>query len=187
MVAAYEEQINIIRITQEMIHKWEWFLGFGITLTVLGIAAIVRSAAAKVTSLRFFGWLMILASIIDLVSAFTVGKWAGFFLHLLLAIFFGVTGVIFLRSPAISAEVATLATSIFFLIAGLYQVVVALWTHLPGFGWQVANGIITFILGGLLLVQWPVSGLFAIGLFLGIALFSYGWTWIALALGLGEM
>jgi len=187
MVAAYEEQINNIRINQELIHKWEWFLGFGITLTGSGIAAIVRSATAKVTSLRFFGWLMVLASIIDLVSAFTLVKWAGFSLHLLLAILCGVTGVIFLRSPAISAELPTLAASIFFLIAGLYQVVVAFWTHLPGFGWQVANGIITFILGGLLLVEWPVSGLFAIGLFVGVALFSYGWTWIALALGLGEM
>jgi uncharacterized membrane protein HdeD (DUF308 family) len=154
---------------------------------VLGIAAIVRSAAAKVTSLQFFGWLMLFASIIDLVSAFTPVRWAGFFLHLLLAIFFGVTCVMFLKSPAISTEVATLATSVFFLIAGLYQVVVAFWTHLPGFGWQVANGIITFILGGLLLVEWPVSGLLAIGLFVGVALFSYGWTWIALALGLGEM
>ena len=187
MVAAYEEQINNVRITQEVMHKWEWFLGFGITLTVLGIAAIVRSATAKVTSLRFLGWLMLFASTIDLVSAFTLVKWAGFFLHLLLAIFFGVTGVMFLKSPAISAEAATLATSIFFLTAGLYQVVVAFWTHLPGFGWQVANGIITFFLGGLLLVEWPVSGLFAIGLFVGVALFSYGWTWIALALGLGEM
>jgi uncharacterized membrane protein HdeD (DUF308 family) len=187
MVAVYEEQINNIRISQELIQKWEWFLGLGITLTVLGIAAIVRSATAKVTSLRFLGWLMLFASTIDLVSAFTLVKWAGFFLHVFLAIFFGVTGVMFLKSLPISTELATVATSIFFLIAGLYQVVVALWTHLPGFGWQVANGIVTFILGGLLLVEWPVSRLFGIGLFAGVALFSYGWTWIALALGLGEM
>lgn len=178
---------TISPVIQELIHKWEWFLGLGITLMVLGTVAIVRSAAAKVTSLRFIGWLMVSASMIDLVSACTLVKWAGFLLHLLLAVFFGVTGLIFLMNPAISAERARLAISMFFLITGLYQVVVAFWTHLPGFGWQVANGITTFILGGLLLGQWPVSGLYAIGLFVGIDLVSYGWTWAALALGLGEM
>ena len=179
--------VTMFPVTQEMIHHWGWFLAFGIVLMLLGLAAIVRSVSTTVVSMLFFGWLMVFASIVDLVSAFMVGKWAGFFLHLLLAILFGVTGVLFLKSPVISAELATLAMSMFFLIAGLYQVVVAFWTHLPGFGWQVANGIITFILGGLLLVEWPVSGLFGIGLFVGVALFSYGWTWIALALGLGEM
>ena len=179
--------VTIIPVTQEMIHHWGWLLAFGIVLMVLGFAAIVRSVASTVASMMFFGWLMVFASIIDLVSAFMVGKWAGFFLHLLLAIIFGVTGLVFLKSPVISAELATLVISMFFLIAGLYQVVVALWIHLPGFGWHVANGIITFVLGSLLLVQWPVSGLYAIGLFVGIDLVVYGWTWAALALGLRKM
>ena len=179
--------VTIFPVTPEMIHHWGWFLAFGIVLMLLGLAAIVRSVSTTVVSMLFFGWVMVFASIVDLVSAFMVGKWAGFFLHLLLAIFFGVIGVIFLKSPVISAELATLAMSMFFLIAGLYQVVVAFWSHLPGFGWQVAHGIITFVLGSLLLVQWPVSGLYAIGLFVGIDLVIYGWTWAALALGLRKM
>jgi uncharacterized membrane protein HdeD (DUF308 family) len=177
----------IIPITQEMIRNWGWLLACGIVLMLLGVAAVVRSVAATVASMVFFGWLMVFASIIDLVSAFMVGKWAGFFLHLLLAIIFGITGVLFLKSPAISAEVATLVISMFFLVAGMYQLIVALWTHLPGFGWHVANGAITFILGGLLLAQWPISGLYAIGLFVGIDLILYGWAWAALALELHKM
>ena len=177
----------IIPITQEMIHNWGWLLAFGIVLMVLGGAAVVRSVTATVVSMVFFGWVMVFASIMDLVSAFMVGKWAGFFLHLLLAIILGITGVIFLKSPAISAEAATLVMSMFFLVAGMYQVIVALWTHLPGFGWHVVSGAITFVLGGLLLAQWPISGLYAIGLFVGIDLIFYGWAWAALAFGLRKM
>jgi uncharacterized membrane protein HdeD (DUF308 family) len=33
----------------------------------------------------------------------------------------------------------------------------------------------------------PVSGLWVIGLFVGIDLIFYGWSWIALALDLHEM
>jgi uncharacterized membrane protein HdeD (DUF308 family) len=179
--------VMVIQVTQEMIHNWGWLLAFGIGLMVLGIAAVVRSVAATVASMVFFGWLMVFASIIDLINAFMVGKWAGFFLHLLLAILFGITGVIFLKNPGISAEVATLLMSMFFLIAGLYQLIIAFWTHLPGYGWHALNGGITFLLGGLLLAQWPLSGLYAIGLFVGIDLIVYGWVWVALALNLRKL
>jgi uncharacterized membrane protein HdeD (DUF308 family) len=47
-----------------------------------------------------------------------------------------------------------------------------------------ADGIITFVLGMLVLVQWPASGLWVIGLFIGIDLIFYGAAWMALALGL---
>ena len=179
--------VMVIQVTQEMIHNWGWFLAFGIVLMLLGIAAVVRSVTATAVSMLFFGWLMVFASIIDLVSAFMVGKWAGFFLHLALAILLGITGVVFLRNPAISAEVATLVMSMFFLIAGLYQLVVAFWTHMPGYGWHVLNGVIASLLGVLLLAQWPISGLYAIGLFVGISLIVYGWAWVMLALNLRKM
>jgi len=40
------------------------------------------------------------------------------------------------------------------------------------------------VLGVLILAQWPVSGLWVIGLFLGIELIFYGGAWIAVALRL---
>jgi uncharacterized membrane protein HdeD (DUF308 family) len=95
--------------------------------------------------------------------------------------------VVFLKNPTISAEAATIVMSIFFLVGGLYQLGSALWTHLPGYGWQAVNGVITTVLGVLLMAQWPISGLYAIGLFVGIDLIFYGWVWIALALDLRKM
>jgi uncharacterized membrane protein HdeD (DUF308 family) len=77
--------------------------------------------------------------------------------------------------------------SMFFLISGLYQLLASLWTHLPGWGWQALNGIIAAGMGVLILAQWPASGLWVIGLFVGIDLIFFGWTWIALALNLRRM
>ena len=46
----------------EIIHNWGCFLAFGVGLVLLGILAIVRSVAATVVSMLFFGWLLLIAA-----------------------------------------------------------------------------------------------------------------------------
>jgi uncharacterized membrane protein HdeD (DUF308 family) len=174
--------LAFVQGSSEMIHEWGWFLAFGIVLALLGTAAVVRSFAATVASMMFFGWLLVFAGAFEFAGALMVGHWTGFFLHLLAAILFLVTGFLVLRRPVISAEVATLLMSMFFLIGGLYQVVASLVAGLPGSGWEVLAGVIASIMGIVLLLEWPISGLWAIGLFVGIDLIFSGCSWIALAL-----
>ena len=177
----------VVGATPEMIRNWGWFLAFGIVLMVLGIVAVVRSTTATIASMVFFGWLLVVSSVIQFVEAFMVGRWEGFFLHLLIAILFGIVGLLMVVRPVISAEALTFLMSVFFLLGGLYQLIAAVWTHLPGWGWHALNGIIAAVMGVLILAQWPVSGLWVIGLFVGIDLIFYGWAWIALALDLRKM
>jgi uncharacterized membrane protein HdeD (DUF308 family) len=170
-----------------MIQHWGWFLAFGIVLLALGIAAIVWSTTTTVASMVVFGWLLIFASVFQFIAAFMVGKWGGFFLHLLIAILFGLVGVMMLTRPVMSAEALTLVMGMFFLVGGLYELIASLWSHLPGYGWHVLSGVVGTILGILVLAGWPVTGFWVIGLFVGIALVFYGWAWIMLAVGLRKM
>ena len=176
-----------VQITPELASNWGWFLAFGIVLAILGLVAAIRSFAATVASMLFFGWLLIFAGAIEFIDSFMVGHWSGFFLHLLAAVFFLLTGILFLARPLISAEAATFAMSLFFLAGGLYEVIASLWTHVQGLGWHVFDGILSMLMGALLLAQWPLTGLWAIGLFVGIDLFLNGLGWIALAMGLRKM
>jgi len=173
-----------VQIPHEIIQYWGWFLAFGIGLVVLGTAAVVRSVTATIVSMLFFGWLLVLACGIEIAQAIVVGHWAGFFHHLLAAILFGVVGVLIVSRPLLGAEVATVVIALLFLIGGLFQLIGSLWVALPGWGWEAADGLISFVLGILVLAQWPASGLWVIGLFIGIDLIFYGAAWIALALGL---
>jgi uncharacterized membrane protein HdeD (DUF308 family) len=179
-----EIQTLDVRIPAEIIHNWGWFLAFGVGLALLGILAIVRSVAATIVSMLFFGWLLLMAAGIEIVQAIMVGKWAGLFQHWLHAVLFGVLGALIIRRPMVTAEILTLLMGMFFLVAGLLQLITPFMVSLPDWGWHALNGIITLALGGLLLAQWPVSGLRVIGLFIGIELISYGVAWIALALKL---
>ena len=179
--------VLIVKVTPEMIQHWGWFLALGIVIVLLGVGAIVRSVGSTLVSTVFFGWLLVVVSAIEFVDAFMVGKWAGFFVHLLIAILFGVDGVVMLTRPVISAEAATFLMSMFFLVGGIFQLVGSMAAHLPGWGWQAVDGVVASTLGFLLLAQWPVSGLYAIGLFVGIDLVLFGVSWAAFALDLHKL
>jgi uncharacterized membrane protein HdeD (DUF308 family) len=182
-----EIQTLDVRIPAEIIHNWGWFLAFGIGLALLGILAIVRAVAATVVSMLFFGWLLVMAAGIEIVQAIMVGKWAGLFQHWLGAVLFGVIGILILWRPLVTAEILTLLMGAFFLVAGLFQLITPFVISLPDWGWHTLYGLVTLLLGILVLAQWPVSGLWVIGLFVGIELVFYGIAWIALALDLRSM
>jgi uncharacterized membrane protein HdeD (DUF308 family) len=176
-----EIQALDVRIPAEIVNNWGWFLAFGIALVLLGVLAIVRSVAATVVSMLFFGWLLLFAAGIEVVQAIMVGKWAGLFQHWLSAALFGVLGALIIWRPMVTAEILTLLIGAFFLVAGAFQLITPFVISLPEWGWHALNGLITFVLGILILAQWPVSGLWVIGLFLGIELVFYGAAWVAVA------
>jgi uncharacterized membrane protein HdeD (DUF308 family) len=179
-----EIQALDVRIPAEIVNNWGWFLAFGIALVLLGVLAIVRSVAATVVSMLFFGWLLLFAAGIEVVQAIMVGKWAGLFQHWLSAALFGVLGALIIWRRMVTAEILTLLIGAFFLVAGAFQLITPFVISLPEWGWHALNGLITFVLGILILAQWPVSGLWVIGLFLGIELVFYGAAWVAVALRL---
>jgi uncharacterized membrane protein HdeD (DUF308 family) len=179
-----EIQALDVRVPAEIINNWGWFLAFGIALVLLGVLAIARSVAATVVSMLFFGWLLLIAAGIEIAQAIMVGKWAGLFQHWLSAVLFGVLGALIIWRPLVTAEILTLLMGSFFVVAGLFQLITPFVVSLPEWGWHALNGVITLVLGILILAQWPVSGLWVIGLFLGIELIFFGGAWIALALRL---
>ena len=128
-----------VQIPHEVVQYWGWFLVFGIGLLALGIAAVVRSVLATVATMLFFGWLLVLASGIEIAQAVLVGHWAGFFHHLLAAILFGVVGLMLVTRPVISAEALTIFMALFFLIGGLFQLIASIALAQPGWGWQAGT------------------------------------------------
>ena len=84
-----DSQTLAIVMPPELVHYWGWFLAFGIGLVALGVAAVARAFTATIASMLFFGWLLVIAAVIEIVQAVMVGHWAGFFGHLLAAILSG--------------------------------------------------------------------------------------------------
>ncbi len=173
-----------VEFTKDLAAQWGWLLIFGVGLVVLGVAAVARSMTATFASMTFFGALLVLAAAVEAAAAVWSGHWAGFFQHTLAAILYGVLGLIFLMRPMITAEVLTFVMALFFLAGGLFHLVGAFMLGFSGSFWLIIDALITIALGVMILAQWPASGLWVIGLFIGVDLIFYGLAWVGIAWGL---
>lgn len=167
---------------QELHRHWGWWLALGFSLIVLGFLALSWSVLFTMVSVIFFGWILLIAGVMESIQAFRQRRWGGFLLHLLNGILSLVVGLLFLLNPGAGALILTLLLAMFFIVAGIFRTVAALHLRYPTWGWQLFSGIVTLILGILIWAQWPVSGLWVIGLFVGIDLIFSGWARVMLAL-----
>ena len=58
----------------------------------------------------------------------------------------------------------------------------AITVRYPHWGSVLFNGVISLLLGILIWRRWPVSGLWAIGLFVGIEMLLNGWSLVRLSM-----
>jgi hypothetical protein len=88
-----------------------------------------------------------------------------------------VVGFSTLQQPVLAVESLTLVLAAAFVVGGVFRIIVALVERFPSWGWVLANGVITVLLGIAIWRQWPASGLWVIGMFVGIDLVVNGVTW----------
>jgi uncharacterized membrane protein HdeD (DUF308 family) len=172
---------------ETMKSEWYWFLLLGILLIVGGTLAIGYSVFATLVAVTFFGILLVVGGGAQILSAFWAGQWSGFLLSLLAGILYVVVGGMMVARPFVGAEALTLLVGSFFLVGGIFRVVTAMTLRLHHWGWILLNGVVTSLLGLIVLAEWPSSGLFVIGLFIGIDMLFNGWTWVMLSLGLRSL
>lgn len=164
--------------------NWGFFLAWGVSLTVLGILAISFASFTTLISVIFLGFLLLISGVLVMIDAiqFWRGKGSNFFFQLLAGILYAVVGLMFIFTPVVGSLSLTFLLGILFVLLGLFRIYYAMTHKYPRSGWVLFSGIITLLLGILILTEWPASGLFIIGLFLGIDLLFLGINYIMAAL-----
>jgi uncharacterized membrane protein HdeD (DUF308 family) len=174
---------NVLAYELEGLRKnWFWLLVLGILLVVVGMAAIASAFIATLTTVMVLGILFLVGGVVEIASAFWAHCWRGFWLQLLAGILYAVLGFLLVQHPIAAAAGFTLVLAAAFMVGGLFRIISALVDHFHGWGWVLLNGIITLVLGVMIWRQWPDSGLWVIGLFVGIDMLFAGWSWIMMAL-----
>ena len=158
-------------------NSW-WYILLGIGLVAVGSLAIFYATTATMISVLALGALLVTSGLFEGFKSFKVSRWSNFFLHLFLAIIYVIGGIFIILNPGLSALNLTLLLAIFFVISGVTKVIFGATQPILYKGWIIANGILTFILGILIWYQWPMSGLWVIGTFIGIDMLFTGLTWI---------
>ena len=175
VAAPHDERMHLRRM-------WWLFFILGLVSIVVGFLAISSTFIATLASVIVFGVLLLIAGFAEVVHAIMVRNWRGFALHLLTAALYLLVGLFMLEDPVRAAAVLTLLLAAGFFVGGLLRIIYSLVERFPAWPWVVLHGVVDLILGGIILSGWPESGLWVIGLLLGIDLVFHGWSWVVLAL-----
>jgi uncharacterized membrane protein HdeD (DUF308 family) len=167
----------VVAVNAASVRKnWVWFLALGIVQIIAGTLAVSFAFSATLASVVTLGVLFLIAGGAQMTAALLARDWDGFFLFLLLAILYLVAGVVTLQHPLLAAEGLTLMLAALFLVVGLFRIAVALVDHVPSWGWLLFNGVVTVLLGLAIWQQWPESGLWVVGMLVGIEVIVNGVT-----------
>jgi uncharacterized membrane protein HdeD (DUF308 family) len=178
--AGFRPSMGSLAALEHLHHTWGWFVGLGIVLMILGVIAIGSTLGATLVSVLLLGWLLIIGGVLEAVYAFWQERWGAFFIDLTVGILYAVVGFMMVANPGVAALTLTLLIAMFLILAGLFRTVAAIAARPPHWGWLLAHGVVSLVLGILIWRQWPVSGLWVIGLFVGIELLLNGATLIML-------
>jgi uncharacterized membrane protein HdeD (DUF308 family) len=165
--------------------KSGWIVALGVVYVIAGIIALGSVVFATVVTVFVVGVMMLLSGVAEVISAFQIKNWGKFLLWVLLGALYIVAGFLTFENPLLAAAVLTLLLGFALVASGVMRIVLALSMkqEMPWI-WVAVSGVITLLLGLIILVHWPVSGLYILGLFLGIDLIIAGMGWIGIGLGL---
>ena len=163
--------------------NWGWLLALGLLFLALGVIGVGMSLALTVAGVLYFGVLLIIGGGTQLVHGFKCKGWKSVSWHVLIALVYLAAGALAVYDPLGAAVGLTLVIAAALLASGTFRLAMSFQLRpSQGWWWPFVSALISIVLGGLILVQWPVSGLWVIGLFIAIELIVNGWSYIFVAL-----
>jgi uncharacterized membrane protein HdeD (DUF308 family) len=165
--------------------KWGWIVAFGVFSVIAGVIALAADLMATVFAVYIVGFMMLFAGVAEIVAAFQAKDWGHRILWGLLGLLYVFAGFICLQNPFAAATILTLLLGIALIVGGLLRIFLA--TRMrqgTPWGWVAFSGIVSFLLGLVIVAQWPVSGFYVLGILLAVDLILIGSGWIAIGLAL---
>jgi uncharacterized membrane protein HdeD (DUF308 family) len=169
-------------LTDEVKKRSSWSIFMGVLTAALGAFLIIYPFATATITTVLLGWVLILVGIAQFVFALhsqTVGK---FFLKLLFAALYGITGFLLAFLPLEGVEALTgLLGTMLLVVAGLATVTAFQARPVEGWWWFLVDAAASAVMGVLILAKWPSSSNWAIGTLVGVAVMMGGFSRIMIA------
>jgi uncharacterized membrane protein HdeD (DUF308 family) len=156
---------------------WKLFLFQGVVMIILGVLAVAAPVVATLAVDIYVGWLLLISGIIGLVAMFSAKNIPAFLWSLLTAALSAAVGVLLVWKPVTGALSLTLVLTAFFIVEGVFQLVtsVAYRDVMRGsWGWMLVSGIADLVLAAIIILGWPLTAAWALGLIVGINLITSG-------------
>jgi uncharacterized membrane protein HdeD (DUF308 family) len=154
---------------------------WGSIVLILGILAMMAPLASGFAVTAMVAILLLAAGLAQTVYAFkseTILTGLGTFLFGGLAALCGLAMLVF---PGKGLAAITMFLAFYFIADGIISLVNGIrFRPFKGWGSMVFSGVISLLLGWMIWSKWPVSGIWAVGILVGVRLIFAGWTMIIL-------
>lgn len=161
-----------------------WVIALSIGLIILGVLAILMPGLASAFFTLVMGWIALISGVVMIIESFQSRALRGFWLNLIVGILYVIAGIYILLNVGSALLALTFAFGVLFIVEGIYTIIMA-FTNRAGhkMSWLVAlNGVVTLILGIMVLNGFPFTAIWLIGLYAGISLLFNGISLLAAAL-----
>jgi uncharacterized membrane protein HdeD (DUF308 family) len=179
---------NLAEAIRPLKAKWGWIVAFGVISLIAGVIALGSVVMATESAVFIVGIMMLIVGVAEIFASFSVRSWGRFLLWLVLGALYVFAGYICLQNPFEAATILTLLLGIALIGGGLVRIFLATqMKHGTPWGWVVFSGILSVLLGLMIVSHWPASSFYTLGIFLGIDLIFIGAGWVSMGLALKKL
>jgi uncharacterized membrane protein HdeD (DUF308 family) len=157
-------------------------------MILAGILAIAMPPAAGLAVNIVVAWLLLFSGAMHFVYAWHTRTAGAAVWEVLLGLVYGVIGIYLLAQPLAGLVTLTLALAIYLVLEAVLEFTV--WSYLrrlPGAGWLLFDGVVTFVLAAMIFRTWPASSEWAIGTLVGVSMLFSGATRLLLSLSARQL
>jgi uncharacterized membrane protein HdeD (DUF308 family) len=163
-----------------------WIVAFGAFCALLGLVALVLTDVATIASVLVIGIFMAAAGIVEIVIGLRTRTWGRMLLWEATGLLYLIAGLFAIAMPAPASVIITLMLGAGLLATGVLRVFLGTkMVGSPARSAIIGSGIVTMLLGLLIVLSWPSSSIVVLGTLLGIDLLVYGLGWILFGYRLG--
>jgi uncharacterized membrane protein HdeD (DUF308 family) len=169
------------------INRVNRMMWLGWALVALGLVSICSPFVAGKAAVFLIGLILLAAGLGLLLESFQTEGGSGRLLTLVLGVITSVSALFVFAHPLLGLGVLTFLLVIYFVADGLWKIVASFRNmSAPGWLWLLASGALSLLLALLIWRDWPVSGLYAVGVLIGVNLLSTGIALVAFARSLKD-
>jgi len=167
---------------------WRRTLAAGILMVAGGSAGVLYGSMVTIASVVFFGSGLLVAGVLHVIAIFHKedARKTAWVENLLMALMYGSMGGFILLDPVGATAGLTLMLCVFFFVIALMRFSLA-WKRRDKRGEMISQfigGAMALTLLGVVIVNWPLSTLWVIGVMVSVELLMNGWMLVFASLSL---
>ena len=152
-----------------------WSLALGVLILLLGVVALLVPTVAALAANFALAWIALAIGVLQLIHAYQTRKKSHTGWQVVTGLLNVVIGALLLIYPVQGIAAIALMLGALIFMVGVAELLLAFQRRpAPGWGWVLASGIVSVLVGVLIGIGWPGDAFLLVAAYVGISMISGG-------------